>query len=223
MIEYFEGTVFNTDAGAIVNTVNCEGYMGAGIALEYSLRYPEMYQDYQKKCKEKKIKTGFVDYYLYNNITIVNFPTKNLYKFPSNIRWIKEGLINFVETYKNYNITSVAFPKLGTSNGGLNWEEVKNIMEYYLKDIDAKVYICLDKIKEPAGKEKQMLDSINKISIQEISHYVKLTEKQKLSLQKHIPYQRFWQISQTQSIGKTTYKNLFKHFYEQNYTQTKLF
>ena len=55
MVIYQEGTVFNTDAEAIVNTVNCTGVMSAGIALEYSLRYPEMFKDYEEKCKNKQI------------------------------------------------------------------------------------------------------------------------------------------------------------------------
>ena len=78
MIKYFEGTVFNTPAKAIVNTVNCDGFMGAGLALEFALRYPDMLRDYEAKCKSKQIKTGLVDYFQEKDITIINFPTKNI-------------------------------------------------------------------------------------------------------------------------------------------------
>ena len=125
MVIYQEGTVFNTDAEAIVNTVNCTGVMSAGIALEYSLRYPEMFKAYEEKCKNKQIQIGKVDYYNNGDIIIVNFPTKWHFKYPSQISWIEQGLKDFVSTYKSQGFKSVAFTKLGTLNGHLNWNEVR--------------------------------------------------------------------------------------------------
>ena len=215
MITFFEGTVFNSDAKALVNTVNCTGIMGAGIALEFKLRYPEMFKDYEAKCKAKIIKTGKVDYYQYNgSITIVNFPTKWHFKYPSKITWIEQGLQNFVDTYKEYNITSVAFPKLGTSKGGLNWEQVKELMVKYLSPLDIDVFICLDKKQNAEGVEKVMLDHFNSCSISHLSYIVKLNKKQKNNIEANMPYNRFWKIADTESIGSRTYSNLFKYFYE---------
>ena len=142
MIIYTEGTVFNAGAQAIVNTVNCDGFMGAGIALEFSLRYPKMLVDYETKCKNDLVKIGKVDYFNMGDTIIINFPTKQHFQFQSKLAWIENGLKDFVATYKKHNIESVAFPKLGTSNGGLNWDDVKSIMEGYLSKIDLKVYIC---------------------------------------------------------------------------------
>lgn len=223
MIEYFDGTVFNTPAHAIVNTINCEGFMGAGLALEFALRYPNMYTDYKTKCNNKSIKTGLLDYYKENNVTIVNFPTKYSFKYPSNIKWIKEGLENFVKTYKTNNISSIAFPKLGCSNGGLNWNEVQKIMEQYLSDLNINVYICLDKLKESQGKEKEMIEMFNDISIQELAKNVKLNKKQQSIIEQNRPINRFWMISKLPLIGKNTYKNLFNYFYTNNTKQIKLF
>ena len=62
MIRYSNGSVFNSNAQAMVNTVNCVGVMGAGIALEFSLRYPEMFKDYKSKCDNGEIKIGRIDY-----------------------------------------------------------------------------------------------------------------------------------------------------------------
>ena len=223
MIKYFEGTVFNTPAQAIVNTVNCDGFMGAGLALEFALRYPNMLKDYESKCKNKLIKTGLMDYYKENNITIINFPTKNSFKFPSNILWIKQGLQNFRDTYKENNIKSVAIPKLGCSNGGLSWQEVKILMEQYLKDLDIDVYICTDTLQEAQGKELEMLEQINNLPIDELCKAVKLNQKQQNAIINNRPFRRFWLISKISDIGKTTYKNLFTHFYNNNTTQMKLF
>lgn len=214
MIKYLEGTVFNTDAQALVNTVNCTGVMGAGIALEFMLRYPEMFKNYEDKCRMKMMVTGKVDYYVNaDDRIIVNFPTKWHFKYPSKLIWIEQGLKDFVKTYHKNGITSVAFPKLGTSNGGLNWDEVKILMEKYLSNLDIDVYICLDNIKEAEGVEKSMLDRFNSTSIEQLSSLVKLNAKQKGNIQKHMPYSRFWKIADTESIGMKTYSELFKYFY----------
>lgn len=214
MIKYFEGTIFNVDTQTVVNTVNCMGVMGAGIALEFMLRYPAMFEDYETKCKDKRIMTGKVDYYKNEDGSmIVNFPTKWHFKYPSKLIWIEQGLQDFVKTYQKNGITSVAFPKLGTSNGGLNWNEVKILMEKYLSNLDMDVYICLDNKKEAEGIEKSMLDKFNSTNIEQLSSLVKLNAKQKDNIQKHIPYNRFWKISQTESIGMKTYSMIFKHFY----------
>lgn len=215
MIKYYDGTVFNANVQALVNTVNCTGVMGAGIALEFMLRYPKMFIDYESKCRDKKIKTGNVDYFRNDDgKIIINFPTKWHFKYPSKMIWIEQGLQHFVETYKQQGVSSVAFPKLGTNNGGLNWDDVKQVMEKYLSNIDIDIYICLDNIKEAEGIEKKMLDGFNSTNISDMAKVVKLTAKQKEIIQKSIPYKRFWKIGETESVGIKTYSAVFKHFYD---------
>ena len=214
MLKYLEGTVFNIDAHALVNTVNCIGIMGAGIALEFKLRYPLMFEDYEAKCNQKQITTGNVYYYKNDDgKTIINFPTKWHFKYPSQLIWIEQGLQDFVKTYKQHGITSVAFPKLGTSNGGLHWEDVKRVMEKYLSNLDIDVNICLDSVKEAEGIEKQMLDKFNLMSIIQLADKVKLSSKQKEEIRSTMPYTRFWKIRETESIGIKTYSSMFKYFY----------
>ena len=224
MIKYYEGTIFNVNVDAIVNTVNTSGYMGAGLALEVSLRYPKMYEDYKLKCKNKIITIGKMDYFKANDITIVNFPTKCDFKMPSRISWVEEGLKNFVFTYSKHNIKSIAFPKLGSLNGGLNWFEVKILMETYLNNLDIDVYICLDNLKHAEGKELDMVTKFNNYNIDELSSSLKLNYKIKNSLQRIKPVSRFYKIGLAEGIGKQTYKKLFDYFYnsEKHYIQPKL-
>ena len=210
MISYYNGTVFNCDASAIVNTVNCQGFMGAGIALEFSLRYPDMLKDYETKCKQGVIRTGKVDYFNTTDKVIINFPTKWHFKYPSKMEWIEQGLIDFVSTYKAKGITSVAFPKLGTSNGGLSWEEVKVIMEKHLSSIDIPVYICLD-INEAEGLEKQMLDVFNALDLNSLKGYMKINEKQRSVIEKNRPVKRFWMIKNLEGIGITFYTKIYNY------------
>ncbi len=214
MIKYYKGTVFNSGAQAMVNTINTIGFMGAGIALEFRLRYPEMYIDYEKKCEEKKLKIGKVDYFQdKSGVMIVNFPTKAHFKYPSRMEWIEKGLQNFTETYEKYGIKSIAFPKLGANHGGLKWEEVKIVMEKYLFPLDIEIIICLDELKEAEGIEKEMLNRFNEIDIDSLAKKVRLTKKQKEIIENSRPLDRFWKISKLESIGVKTYENLFKYFY----------
>ena len=212
MIIISEGTVFNTDAKALVNTVNCKGVMGAGIALEFQLRYPAMNEDYISKCERGLIKVGKVDYYC-GDPTIINFPTKYDFKFPSKIEWIEAGLQDFVNTYNEHNIESVAFPKLGAGKGGLDWNQVKALMIKYLDPLDITVYICEDSLPYAQGVEKGMVDKLNSMPVSILSSWVRLNKKQCESIENARPFSRFWHLGRIDSIGTKAYENLFKYFY----------
>jgi len=156
MYEITNKSLFNTGSQVIVNAVNCVGVMGSGIALEFKLRYPDMYKDYADKCSKGQVRIG--EPYLYGNV--LNFPTKNHWTRPSKIEWIEEGILHFVKAYKDLGITSIAFPKLGCGHGGLDWRKVQKIMDNHLSglnDIDIKV--CLD-TDEAEGLEKKMIDYV---------------------------------------------------------------
>ncbi|MFP4370522.1 MAG: macro domain-containing protein, partial [Candidatus Kapaibacterium sp.] len=125
-------------------TVNCVGVMGAGIAFEMKLRYPQMYKKYEELCERNKIKIGKLWLYRHSNTKwILNFPTKNDWKYPSKVEYLHAGLRKFRDNYKSKGIESVAFPLLGASNGGLNKDTVLIIMEDYLGNIDIDVEIYL--------------------------------------------------------------------------------
>lgn len=182
-----------------------------------------MYKDYFCKCKNDLIKVGFVDYYkTSDDMIIVNFPTKWHFKYPSKMQWIEEGLMHFAQSYSKVGITSVAFPKLGTGKGGLNWPDVKRLMEKYLEHLDIEVIICLDEKKEAEGIELKMLDAFNSSNIEELAKNVKLSEKQKKQLKDNLPYGRFWQIANTTSIGIKTYSSIFHYFFNYANSPSKL-
>lgn len=142
-IKIINGNIFNTKTQTIVNTVNCVGVMGKGIALVFKLRYPNMYDVYQEYCKQKLITIGKLWIYKgnENDPWVLNFPTKTHWKLPSEYEYIELGLQKFVETYKDKGITSIAFPILGANNGGLNAHKVEEIMISYLSQCDIPVEI----------------------------------------------------------------------------------
>lgn len=142
-LKFINGNIFNSKAQTIVNTINCVGVMGKGIALVFKLRYPLMFDIYKRYCDEKHIGIGKL--WLYNQQPntpwVLNFPTKYHWKYPSKMEYIEKGLIKFSETYKEKCITSIAFPLLGTHNGGLEREEVKLLMIKYLSECDIPIEV----------------------------------------------------------------------------------
>jgi O-acetyl-ADP-ribose deacetylase (regulator of RNase III) len=142
-IKHIKGNIFNSKCQTIVNTINCVGVMGKGIALVYKLRYPKMYKEYKEYCKNKLIKTGSLWLFTKqeNAPWILNFPTKFHWKYPSKIEWIEQGLQKFVETYERKGVSSIAFPLLGTHNGGLDSNEVKSLMNQYLEKCQINIEI----------------------------------------------------------------------------------
>lgn len=142
-IKIISGNIFNTKAQTIVNTVNCVGVMGKGIALVYKLRYPNMFDVYQEYCRQNLISIGKLWIYKGNEKDpwVLNFPTKTHWKLPSEYEYIEKGLQKFVETYKDKGITSIAFPLLGANNGGLDGHKVEELMISYLSKCDIPVEI----------------------------------------------------------------------------------
>lgn len=142
MIVFKSGNLFDSECQTLVNTVNCIGVMGAGIAKQYKQKYPEMFGEYKLACNNKELNIGgdiwvwdYID--LYKPKKILCFATKEHWMYPSKIEWIERGLQNFVKNYKKWNITSIAWPKLGCTNGKLDWEnKVKPLMFKYLQPLD---------------------------------------------------------------------------------------
>ena len=144
-VTIINGNIFNSKAQTIVNTVNCVGVMGKGIALVFKLRYPNMFEQYQKLCAQRLIEVGKLWIYKGDNSDpwVLNFPTKTHWKLPSEYEYLEKGLQKFVDTYQEKGITSIAFPLLGAFNGGLEKERVMNIMQHYLSQCDIPIEIYL--------------------------------------------------------------------------------
>lgn len=138
-----KGNIFNSKAMAVVNTVNCVGAMGKGIALDFKLRFPEMFKEYQRICFQHLLKPGQILPYTKSRPIILNFAIKDDWKDPSKIEWVEETLQKFVDNYKKLGINSVAFPWMGAMNGGIPIETIKSLTRKYLStiaDIDIEVY-----------------------------------------------------------------------------------
>lgn len=138
-----KGNIFNSKAQALVNTVNCVGVMGKGIALEFKRRYPIMFNEYKEICEIGKLRPGQILPYKHQDTWILNFAIKDDWKQPSKLEWIESCLKEFVNIYQEMGIKFIAFPWMGAMNGGIPIEKIKEITRNYLseiKDIDIEIY-----------------------------------------------------------------------------------
>lgn len=131
-MQFKTGNIFDSKMQTITNTVNTQGVMGKGLALQFKLRYPEMFQDYAQKCQKEEVRAGRP--YLYKQSTpwILNFPTKIHWKYSSKLEWIEAGLFYLRDHYQEWGITSLALAPLGCGLGKLNWNQVKGLILIYL-------------------------------------------------------------------------------------------
>lgn len=134
-IKMIKGNIFDSNCQAIVNPVNCLGYMGKGVAQEFKYRFPDMFLEYKLKCERNELFPGTLHLYKESSPWVLNFPTKMDWKHPSKLLFIEKGLKCFSENYKEYGISSIAFPKLGTALGGLKWTDVETLMLKYLEPL----------------------------------------------------------------------------------------
>lgn len=140
MIKVLIGDIFTSKMQTIVNTVNCVGVMGKGIALKFKEHFPDMFKEYRNMCKIHEIKPGIP--YIYKNLfgdSVLNFPTKDHWRSPSKVSDIINGLDIFIRKYKEWGIKSIAFPPLGCGNGGLEWNLIGKIMYQKLLSLDIPI------------------------------------------------------------------------------------
>lgn len=156
--------MLDSEAEALVNTVNTIGVMGKGIALQFKKAYPNNFKAYQKASDKAEIAIGKLFVTRDSNLNsgekvIINFPTKTDWRKPSEYKFIEEGLNDLVRVIKDNQIKSIAIPPLGAGNGGLKWEKVKTIIEQKLQPLDVDIYVYepTAQIKEYLKKERVRL------------------------------------------------------------------
>lgn len=152
MIKLTQGDLLKQDdVDAIVNTVNCVGVMGKGIALQFKSKCPANFKAYVTACKAGEVQPGRMFVFDTGGLVkpnfIINFPTKNHWKRSSTIAFIRDGLDDLVKTVRRLGIRSIAVPALGCGNGGLDWNEVRPfIVDAFapLPDVEVRLF-------EPSG------------------------------------------------------------------------
>ncbi len=158
MIQFKTGDLLAEDAEALVNTVNCIGVMGRGIALQFKNAFPENFKAYAATCKREEVRPGrmfvFETGELSNPRYIINFPTKRHWREASRMEDIESGLCALVEELRQRKIRSIAIPPLGSGLGGLAWSQVRPRMEAALRNLnDVQIVIYEPQGVPESGRE----------------------------------------------------------------------
>ena len=139
MIELTSGDILRDDSEAIINTVNCVGVMGRGIALQFKNMWPENFKAYEAACKREEVQPGKMFVFDTNQLAspryIINFPTKRHWRGKSRLQDIDSGLSALVAEIQNRGIRSIAIPPLGSGLGGLDWAEVRPRIEAAMAEL----------------------------------------------------------------------------------------
>ncbi|MCK4788472.1 MAG: DUF1156 domain-containing protein, partial [Desulfobacteraceae bacterium] len=153
-----KGDIFETPADIRINTVNCVGVMGAGVALAFKNKYPEMFRDYQKDCKAGKVKPGQL--HIWKNLLgdwVINLPTKRHWREPSRYDDIEAGLKALrdylIEQTKEHPSLRIALPALGCGHGGLDWKRVSQMIREHLSDLEAEIFVFEPSASRLAGQK----------------------------------------------------------------------
>jgi len=150
------GDLLRDDAEALINTVNCVGVMGKGLALSFKQTYPAMFRAYQFNCFRHQVHPGRMDVHELSATErwspapgqprlIVNFPTKLHWRNPSQLGWVHSGLHDLAKLCRDQQLSSIALPPLGCGLGGLDWPTVhtliKNVLVPAVPDTEVRLYL----------------------------------------------------------------------------------
>ena len=145
MIELKKGNFFDYEADIRINTVNCVGVMGAGVALQFKNMYPKMFLEYKEMCSRNNLRPGNLHIWksddIFNPITIINFPTKDDWRKPSEYSYIEDGLESLNNFLKTEEYKTITLPALGCGHGGLEWDIVKPMIYEKLNHLPVKILL----------------------------------------------------------------------------------
>ncbi|HPL66621.1 MAG TPA: macro domain-containing protein [Smithellaceae bacterium] len=180
MIVITDGNILKNEAEALVNTVNCVGFMGKGIALQFKKAYPDNYVAYKKACNAGELKPGrmfiFKTGSMINPKYIINFPTKRHWKGNSHLEDIREGLKALVSDVRTHGIQSIAVPPLGCGLGGLPWHVVRPIIEKAFHELPNVKVLLFEPHGAPDAKTMPVHTKKPKLTIAR-ALFIKLMEK----------------------------------------------
>lgn len=180
MIKFTTGNMFEVDADILINTVNCVGVMGAGVALAFKNKYPDMYKEYKQYCNLGLISPGKLHIWNNDDKTIINFPTKRNWRNKSKYEDIQSGLLALKEYLSTVGSSRVALPALGCGHGGLDWKIVSKMISDNLGDIDLDIIVFEPKdsrniaIIENSKNENLDVTILKEMGVSEVKGYKEL-------------------------------------------------
>jgi O-acetyl-ADP-ribose deacetylase (regulator of RNase III) len=181
MIEYTSGDILKCEADALVNTVNCVGVMGRGLALQFKNVYSGNFKAYEAACKREAVQPGHIFVYETGQLTpprfIINFPTKRHWRNKSRIEDIESGLADLAKVIRDLGLRSIAIPPLGCGLGGLDWNEVRPRIERALADLADVQVLVFEPNGAPASNKISHVREVPKMTAGRAAALVELVQR----------------------------------------------
>lgn len=199
----YKGNIFAADAQTLVNTVNCVGVMGKGVALEFRRRFPRAFEDYKRKCDAKLLRPGQILPYRKERPWILHFAVKDDWRHPSRLEWVESCLTKFVENYRRLEISSVAMPWIGAMNGGLPWKEVHSLIRSYLRNLaDIRVDVIEFDPTAPDPLFDHLKEVIQTTDIDEFSRQARISTSAVVRIKRAVVTMRARSMSEVAERGE---------------------
>lgn len=217
MVKYLNCDCINSKCSTIVNQINLSGNMDFQAGLEFSTRFPKMYEDYLNRYKERKLNLYECYCFEESTVKILNIACYESYAFPTNLDVIERSLKYFVKHYKEFDISEIAFPLLGCDEDGLRMVSVLPIMEKYLKPLPIECYICFD-VEGASNLELQMLEAFRYGDLEHLKKYANLDDIAIASLAANKDnILRFMDIYHVPGIDAKAYRSIYNYYYTGEY------
>lgn len=217
MIKYLNCDCISSKCSAIVNQVNLSGNMDFQSGMEFSIRFPKMYQDYLNRYRENRLELHQSYLFEEDGQKIINMVCYDSYAFPTTMTTVEKALKYFVKNYKEFHIHEIAFPLLGCDEDGLRMVNILPLMEKYLKLLPIDCYICFD-VEGPSNLEFQMIQAFQDDDFKHLKTYAELDDIQIASLE-NIRHRiiRFEEIYHLDGMNAESYRRIYRYFYTGEY------
>jgi O-acetyl-ADP-ribose deacetylase (regulator of RNase III) len=209
----FKGNLFASQAQCLVNTVNCVGIMGKGVALEFRRRFPAMFEEYRRVCEAGMLRPGQILPYRRGDPWILNFAVKDDWKHPSRLEWVESCLTKFAANYRSLGVQSVAMPWLGAMNGRLEWDQVQSLIRSHLSDLPD---ISIELVEFDPHASDPLFEGLvcqaERSTAEEFHRRAKLTESAASAILSAVKNRRVNSLSEIcslEGLGKKTIDNLY--------------
>jgi O-acetyl-ADP-ribose deacetylase (regulator of RNase III) len=209
----YKGNLFASRAQCLVNTVNCVGVMGKGVALEFRHRFPQMFEEYRQICEVGMLRPGQIWPYRKGQPWILNFAVKNDWKHPSRIEWVESCLAKFAANYQRLGVRSVAMPWLGAMNGRLEWNQVHSLIQSYLSQLpDISIELVEFDPHETDPLFEKLRDEMSFKTSEDFHHEAKISHAAAcmiLAAVRNRQVNSLSEICSLDGLGKKTIDNLY--------------
>ena len=142
-IQFLDGDIFSTKGlNAYAHGCNCAGAMGKGIAVSFKERWQKMYLEYRNQCLEGEFKVGDVFVWEEDGNIVFNLGTQKTWRTKATLEAIRSSVLEMLQIAERKSIKAIAMPRVGAGLGGLNWDEVKNILEELASSSSVDLIVC---------------------------------------------------------------------------------